>query len=119
MIPEQSLNKSPGETAQSPAEHAMSCWLVLVRHCEAGRCTCHIGAGGSVHVLNGCVTGRMLFDEYKIASRRNDPNPDVVSDRVRELNGNLSALLEDGDMGSTLCPDGEGCADSALHKVRL
>ena len=77
-----------GETAQSPSEHAESCWAALARHCEGGRCTCHLGIGGSVHVLNGCAVGRMLENEYAIAS-----------ERVRNRRG---PSLEAGDMGSTL-----------------
>ena len=82
-----------GETAQSPAEHSESCWAALVRHCEGGRCTCHIGIGGSVHVLNGCSVGRHMYEEYQIATQR-------VRDLARKA-GQLE-LLEAGDMGSTL-----------------
>lgn len=91
MNSEQALNENLGETAQSPEEHAQSCWDVLVRHCQAGRCTCHIGIGGSVHVLSGCVVGLMLFDEYMIASRRSDHVPNLP----RGLNGNLSEIFLD------------------------
>lgn len=49
-------------------EHARACWQRLVEHAQGGRCTCHLGVGGSVHVLAGCVTGRMLHDEYWTAA---------------------------------------------------
>lgn len=71
-------------------EHARACWDKLVEHAQGGRCTCHLGAHGSVHVLNACYTGRMLQDEYFTAA-----------ERVREL----SPKLEEGDMESTLDPD--------------
>ncbi len=47
--------------------HANACWLRLVVHAQSGRCTCHLGVAGSVHVLDGCSVGRMLRDEYTIA----------------------------------------------------
>lgn len=47
--------------------HANACWLRLVAHAQAGRCTCHLGFGGSVNVLGGCSVGRMLKDEYERA----------------------------------------------------
>lgn len=51
-------------------EHAHTCWQRLVEHAQGGRCTCHLGIGGSVHVLAGCYTGRVLHDEYWIAAER-------------------------------------------------
>jgi len=71
--------------------HALACWNALVKHCEAGRCNCHLGYGVSEHILNGCEAGRMLLDEYTIASTR-----------VRNFIGNEPWLpLEAGDFGST------------------
>ena len=97
MTTEPKLNKSTGRLAVAEA-HALACWNVLVKHCEAGRCNCHLGIGGSVHILNGCAVGRMLNEEYEIASHR-----------VRNFFGNQPELpLEAGDMGSTLEPQREG-----------
>ena len=89
-----------GPTAESSStgrlrvaeEHARACWSRLVEHAQQGRCTCHLGVGGSVRVLDGCVTGRMLHDEYWIAA-----------DRVRDLS---PSQLVQGDMESTLDPQG-------------
>ena len=66
-------------------EHAHTCWQRLIEHAQGGRCTCHLGIGGSVHVLAGCVTGRMLYEEYWRAA-----------DLVRELSPKLEAGDFDG-----------------------
>lgn len=103
-------------TAQTPEQHASACWQRLVDHAKAGRCTCHYDAcGNSVHVrvLRGCVTGRMLYEEYSIARRR------VVQGWPDDLPG--SQTLEAGDMGSTLeSSDGfdplQGCSDGWKSK---
>lgn len=58
MQPESTLNANT---------HSNTCWLRLVAHAQSGRCTCHLGVGGSVNVLDGCSVGRMLKDEYEIA----------------------------------------------------
>ncbi len=67
-------------------EHARKCWQQLVEHAQGGRCTCHLGAHGSVHVLNACYTGRMLQGEYFTAA-----------ERVRELSPPPQSKLEAGD----------------------
>ena len=94
MQSEQTLNG----TAQSPKAHATSCWLVLIKHCQDGRCNCHLDLYGSVHILKGCAVGRMLHDEYLLAL--------ISVKRARELACQKKALagqpLEAGDMGSTL-----------------
>lgn len=86
MNPEQTLNVPPPAEPVSVGrlrvaeEHARSCWLRLVVHAQGGRCTCHLETGGSVHVIAGCVTGRMLYEEYWRAA-----------DLVRELSPKLEA----------------------------
>lgn len=65
--------------------HANACWLRLVAHAQSGRCTCHLGVGGSVHVLDGCSVGRMLKDEYERAK-------EAVKARAQ-------SRLEPGDFG--------------------
>jgi hypothetical protein len=93
MTTEPKLNESPLTTTgrlRVAQERARACWNVLVKHCEAGRCTCNLGVCGSVNILNACVVGRMLSDEYIIAKAR-----------VQEL-AQINLPLEAGDMGSTL-----------------
>lgn len=81
---------SAGQLAVAKA-HAVACWNLVAQHCQQGRCTCHLDVGGSVHIIQGCVTGRMLNDEYAIAA-----------ERVRDLS---ASKLEAGDMESTLEPE--------------
>jgi len=69
-------------------EHARACWQRLVEHAQGGRCTCHLGVGGSVHVLAGCVTGRMLHEEYWRAA-----------ELVRELSPNYTEGPRHGAYG--------------------
>lgn len=79
--------------------HANSCWLRLVAHAQSGRCTCHLGFGGSVNVLGGCSVGRMLKDEYERAK-------EAVKARAR-------AKLEEGDFDPDVpfpCSCGPVCA---------
>ena len=78
--------KATGALAVAQA-HARACWDRTIEHAEAGRCTCHIDMDGSVHTFHGCVTGRMLSEEYWIAADR------VVS---------LSPKLEFGDFEKPL-----------------
>lgn len=92
MNSEQMLNSSPPRypSATDPAlraaeEHRARCWLRLVEHAKTGRCTCSLGVGGSVHILAGCATGRMLWEEYVRAA-----------DEVRELTPKLEAGDFDG-----------------------
>lgn len=40
-------------------------WNKLVEHAQKGMCTCHIGRIGEVNILNACVTGRNLKEEYE------------------------------------------------------
>lgn len=56
------------ESSLNADTHANTCWLRLVAHAQSGRCTCHLGFGGSVNVLDGCSVGRMLKDEYERAT---------------------------------------------------
>ena len=111
MKSEQSLN----ETAQSPAEHARSCWRQLTTHCHANRCNCHLGIYGSVHIIAGCETGRMLAEEYEIATQRVRDLFQIEMDMEchedaavcdcsyhENLRAAEESHLEAGDMGSTL-----------------
>jgi len=94
MNPEQTLNAPPLTSTgrlRVAEEHARACWDKLVEHAKGGRCTCHLGAHGSVHVLNACYTGRMLQAEYFSAA-----------ERVRELSPPIQSKLEPGDMESML-----------------
>lgn len=40
-------------------------WNKLAEHAQTGMCTCHIGQIGEVNILNACVTGRNLKEEYE------------------------------------------------------
>lgn len=42
-------------------------WNKLVEHAQKGMCTCHIGQIGEVNILNACVTGRHLKEEYDLS----------------------------------------------------
>lgn len=37
----------------------------LIEHAQNGKCTCNIGKNGAINVLNACVVGRKLTEEYK------------------------------------------------------
>lgn len=91
MTTEPNLNKSTGRLAVAEA-HVRTCWFRIAEHCQSGRCNCHLGPYGSVHVINGCAAGRMLFDEYRHAL-------DVVRDLLQV---SFPLELEAGDMESTL-----------------
>lgn len=84
------MNNEPTLNADT---HARACWLRLVEHAQSGRCTCHLGHGGSVNVLDGCSVGRMLRDEYEIAKA--------------EVKARAQSRLEPGDFDA-----GDGCACS-------
>lgn len=79
------------ESTLNADTHARTCWLRLVEHAQSGRCTCHLGYGGSVNVLDGCSVGRMLRDEYEHAK-------EAVKARAR-------AKLEEGDFEAHATPD--------------
>lgn len=93
MNNEHTLNQEHGNTLTSTGalrvaeEHAKACWAALENHARGGRCTCHMDADGSIHLLNACYIGRSLNEEYWIAARR-----------VRHLSGQLKF----GDMESTV-----------------
>lgn len=82
------------ESSLNADTHSNTCWLRLVAHAQAGRCSCHLSFGGAVHVLNGCATGRMLNDEYQRAK-------EAVKARAR-------AKLEAGDFVTEADPVFQG-----------
>lgn len=40
----------------------------LRNHALTGKCTCHVDDKGDIHILNGCVEGRRLFEDYEQSS---------------------------------------------------
>lgn len=42
-------------------------WKKLVAHAQTGNCTCNVGLIGEVNILNACVTGRHLKEEYDLS----------------------------------------------------
>lgn len=104
MNAEQTLNAAPPAESTSVGrlrvaeEHARDNWRRLVEHAQGGRCTCHLGIGGSVHVLAACYTGRMLYEEYWIAAERVrelSPCRDLLSGPA--LDREIASRLEAGD----------------------
>lgn len=49
------------------AENALSIWGKLISHGMIGKCNCHLDSNGEVHIIEGCVTGRHLYEEYQLA----------------------------------------------------
>lgn len=49
------------------AERALSIWGKLLAHSMIGKCNCHLDSNGEVHIIEGCVTGRHLYEEYQLA----------------------------------------------------
>ena len=42
-------------------------WNKLVKHAQDGNCTCNADMQGHVHILNACVSGRNLKEEYDLS----------------------------------------------------
>ena len=47
--------------------NVIDCWNKLVKHAQIGKCTCNIDMKGTVNILNACVTGRHLKEEYDLS----------------------------------------------------
>src|SRR4030066_153559 len=94
--------------AQSPEEHALSCWAALEKHVTqpdlfSQRCGCYRhSVAGHIVIFKGCEVGDMLAEEYEIASRRvrERSSHKVIHPACKE--SRLEPHLEPGDMGSTL-----------------
>jgi hypothetical protein len=87
---------------------ALHCWRLLEIHANEGRCNCHQSEDGSIHILNACVTGRMLNDEYASrAERLRELSPPINRHGAPDVPDLNKQPLEAGDMESTLEPDHE------------
>ena len=65
--PEQQLEMSRGGKLNVLMANTTGIWKKLVKHAQDGKCTCNIDLKGHINILNACVTGRHLKEEYDLS----------------------------------------------------